>query len=356
MKKRKKSSNKGKMIVLIVLSFIVILAIGGYFYFVYTISAVDKDNKTDIYIKVKQGETMSSLADELKKKDLIHQPLIFTYYAKYLQQTELKEGQYIVNKTMNAKNIIDKFVNGEQAKAPALTIPEGLNIPQTAEKISAYTNLKDADVMAQLNDKVFVKKMIEKYPNLITDNVLQEGIKYPLEGYLFPATYTFPVGDKPTVQQIAEEMIQKTDKVITPHLEEIKKTNLSVNQFLAFTSLLEKEATAHTDRSKIASVFYNRLEAKMPIQSDVTVLYALNKTGTTFVSYKDIKVDSPYNTYLIDHLPIGPISNSSELSINAALNPAKTDYYYFLADTETGDVYYAKTLKEHNRLAAKHVK
>lgn len=356
MKKRNKSSNKGKMIVLTVLSLIVLVAIGGYLYFNYSIKAVDKTNKTDVYIKVKSGETVGTLATELADKELIRQPLLFKYYVKYLNQTQLREGQFAVNKAMSAKEIIAQFVSGDEASAPSLTIPEGLNLPQTATKIAKYTGLKEKDVLIQMNDQVFVKQMIAKYPKLLTNSVLKEGVMYPLEGYLFPATYSFAVGDKPSVQEIVEQMINKSNEVIEPRLAAIKETNLSVNQFLAFTSLLEKEATAHTDRSKIASVFYNRLAAKMPIQSDVTVLYALKKTGTTFVSYDDIEVDSPYNTYQIDHLPIGPISNSSELSIDAALKPADTAYYYFLADTETGEVFYAKTLKEHNKLAAEHIK
>jgi UPF0755 protein len=118
-------------------------------------------------------------------------------------------------------------------------------------------------------------------------------------------------------------------------------------------SLIEEEATAKTDREKIASVFYNRLRVGMPLQTDPTVLYALGKHKDR-VYYKDLKVNSPYNTYIHNGLPPGPIANAGEMSIRAALQPAETDYMYFLA-TPNGEVIFTKTLKEHNREKAKYI-
>jgi UPF0755 protein len=118
-------------------------------------------------------------------------------------------------------------------------------------------------------------------------------------------------------------------------------------------SLIEEEATQKTDREKIASVFYNRLEIGMPLQTDPTVLYALGEHRDR-VFYKDLKVDSPYNTYKVKGMPPGPIANAGEMSIIAALKPAQTDYLYFLA-TSTGEVIFTKTLEEHNQQKAIHI-
>ena len=119
------------------------------------------------------------------------------------------------------------------------------------------------------------------------------------------------------------------------------------------SSLIEEEATGFTDRQKISSVFYNRLAKGMPLQTDPTVLYALGKHKQR-VLYEDLKINSPYNTYVVKGLPVGPIANSGKHSVEAALEPAQTDYYYFLA-APTGEVYYAKTLEEHNALKQKYI-
>ena len=128
----------------------------------------------------------------------------------------------------------------------------------------------------------------------------------------------------------------------------MKAKNWDVHQLLTLSSLIEEEATGFTDRQKISSVFYNRLAKGMPLQTDPTVLYALGKHKQR-VLYEDLKVNSPYNTYVVKGLPVGPIANSGKHSVEAALEPAQTDYYYFLA-APTGEVYYAKTLEEHNAL------
>ncbi len=128
---------------------------------------------------------------------------------------------------------------------------------------------------------------------------------------------------------------------------------LSVHQLLTMASLIEEEATEKVDRDQIASVFYNRIDAGMPLQTDPTVLYAKG-VHEKRVYYKDLEIDSPYNTYKNIGLTPGPIANAGKSSIEAALNPAKTDFYYFLA-TPMGDVMFSKTLAEHNEKKAKHL-
>jgi UPF0755 protein len=152
---------------------------------------------------------------------------------------------------------------------------------------------------------------------------------------------------------MVEVMLQKTQNVLGNYDEVRKKKNLTIHQLLTMSSLIEQEATAKADRKLIASVFYNRIDKGMPLQTDPTILYAQGKHKDK-VLYSDLEVSSPYNTYQHTGLPPGPISNAGEISIDAALNPDKTDYYYFLAKPD-GSIIFSKTLDEHNREKAKYI-
>ncbi|MFL6555073.1 MAG: endolytic transglycosylase MltG, partial [Bacillus sp. (in: firmicutes)] len=145
----------------------------------------------------------------------------------------------------------------------------------------------------------------------------------------------------------------KTRTVVSAYSEESKKKKLSVHQLLTMASLIEEEATEKADRKTIASVFYNRMKKGMMLQTDPTVLYAQGKHKDR-VLFEDLEVDSPYNTYQNTGLPPGPIANAGKSSIEASLEPEKTDYYYFLA-TKEGAVIFTKTLEEHNKAKEKYI-
>lgn len=198
--------------------------------------------------------------------------------------------------------------------------------------------------MEKVNSEEFINSMMASYPELITEEVLDSNIRYPLEGYLFPATYAFYEEDV-TLDDIVIPMIEKTNDVINEYQSLIAEKEMTVHELLTFASLLEEEATEKTDRETIASVFYNRLEIGMPLQTDPTVLYALGGHKER-VLYEDLEVQSPYNTYVNPGLPPGPIANAGVVSIEAALNPTDTDYLYFLADKE-GNNHFAKSYDEH---------
>ena len=207
-------------------------------------------------------------------------------------------------------------------------------------------------VFATLNDEKFIKSMQDKFPSLLTDDIFQKDIKYPLEGYLFPATYDFEE-KTPSLETIVTAMLKQTEKVLQEYEAQMTEQEFSTHKLLTMASLLEEEATEKVDRSKIASVFYNRLDKGMPLQTDPTVLYAKGKHSER-VYYKDLEINSPYNTYKFKGLPPGPIANAGKASIKAALEPEKTKYLYFLATPE-GDVLYSKTLAEHNTKKAEHI-
>jgi len=234
-----------------------------------------------------------------------------------------------------------------------LTVPEGYSIDQIAELISKHIDMSKEDILKELDNKETIQQFRDKYPGLLNDQMLNKKVKHPLEGYLFPATYSFYT-DNPALTAIIDPMIEKTYDMIGKYDEKIASKKMDIHELLTMASLIEKEATEKADRHLISSVFYNRLEKEMPLQTDPTVLYALGKHKKRTM-YKDLEVDSPYNTYKVKGLPPGPISNAGESSIEAALNPADSQYLYFLAEHGTGKVYYAKTLEEHNKLKAKYI-
>ena len=227
-----------------------------------------------------------------------------------------------------------------------------MQLKEIAQIIAKSVNKPEKEVFNQLNDKALIKTMMAKYPDLLTNEILNLNIKYPLEGYLYPATYSF-YKKNPSIEDIVLEMLDKTQKVLAAFTQERKEKKQTIHQLLTMASLIEEEATAKADRGKIASVFYNRINKGMPLQTDPTVLYAEGRHKEK-VYYQDLEVSSPYNTYKNTGLPPGPISNAGIISIEAALHPDKTDFLYFLA-TPDGRIIFTKTLAEHNQEKAKYI-
>ncbi|HAX1447431.1 TPA: endolytic transglycosylase MltG, partial [Enterococcus faecium] len=191
-----------------------------------------------------------------------------------------------------------------------------------------------------------------KFPELLESASKAENTKYRLEGYLFPATYDYYTST--SLKDLVIEMVNKTNTVMQNYYSAIKQKNLTVQEVLTLASLVEKEGVKENDRKNIAQVFFNRIKANMPLQSDISVLYALGE-HKELVTYEDTAVDSPYNLYTNTGYGPGPFDNPSEEAIKAVLEPAENDYYYFVADTSTGNVYFAKTYEEHMELVEKYV-
>ncbi|AQY51218.1 aminodeoxychorismate lyase [Listeria weihenstephanensis FSL R9-0317] len=348
--------SKSRMITIIISSIAVILVaitVGGYFYVNSQLQAVDTADKKAVIVDIPAGSKVSEIGDILQNNNVINSSMIFTYYVKYKNETNLKAGKYKLNPSMTVEQIVSELKKGEVVAPSKLVIPEGYTLDQIADRMVNYQpTLKKEDILKVMDDKAFINELITKYPDTVTNDVLAANIKHPLEGYLYPATYEF--SGKTDIKTMISDMVKTTDANIAQYKPELTKQKMSVHKFLTMSSIVEKEATANVDRNKIASVFYNRLKANMPLQTDPTVLYALGKHKSRTM-YKDLKVDSPYNTYKNKGLPPGPISNSGKTSMEATLHPEKTEFLYFLANTKTGQVYFSKTLEEHNKLKEEHI-
>lgn len=347
----------GRKTVLIVcavlLAAIVIAGVGSFFYIRSAFQPVAPNDRTPVHVSIPVGSSAADIAEQLERKRLIKSTAVFRFYVRWKNESGFQAGEYELTRAMPMARIIELLQTGRSLKIGLkLTIPEGSQLVQIAAIIAAKTGYKQEDVMKLLNDRAYIEQLRRTYPELLTADIFQRGIRYPLEGYLFPATYVF-ADQKPPLPEIIEAMVAKTAEVLGQYKEMMKEKQLSPHRLLTMSSLIEEEATEKADREKIASVFYNRLRIGMPLQTDPTVLYALGKHKDR-VLYKDLQVDSPYNTYIHQGLPPGPIANAGEMSIEAALQPAATDYLYFLA-TPAGDVIFTKTLAEHNREKAKYI-
>ena len=324
-----------KIVAIVAIAFVLISGIVGLFGYNYVKSALkpmDPDATKTIAVEVPIGSNLSSISTLLEKKGVIKDARVFKYYAKFKNESQFQAGNYDLTQAMTFDELIESLKTGKVYRKPVftMTIPEGLTLEQIGNIVEKKTPYTQKEFMDLVTSDAFVQQMKAKYPELVTDAVLADNIRHDLEGYLFPATYSY-FEEKPSLESIVDEMVGAMDKVVKNYNDVLTEKKMSVHQLLTFASLLEREATAQTDRETIASVFYNRIDQGMPLQTDPTVLYALGSHKDR-VLYEDLEVDNAYNTYKNKGLPPGPIAGAGKTSIEAVLNPSKTDYLYFLAD------------------------
>ena len=346
-----------KIVSIIVLALTVIIAgtaIGGFIFVNSAVKPADPGNKEEKTVEIPIGSTIDGISRILEENGIIKNATVFKYYIKFRNEADFMAGEYSLSPSMTFQEIIDKLKTGKVMEEPVfvITIPEGKQLKEIAKIISEKTDHNEEELLAFLDSKEFIEKMMNQYPDLLTEEILKDNIKHPLEGYLFPATYSY-YEENPSMEDLVVPMIDKTNDVLKDYMEAMNERGLTVHELVTMSSLIEEEATEKVDREKISGVFYNRLEEGMPLQTDPTVLYAHGEHKER-VLYKDLEIDDPYNTYKYPGLTPEPIANAGVSSIEAALYPAETDDMYFLATPE-GDVLFSKSLEEHNRKKAEHI-
>ncbi|KOS61001.1 endolytic transglycosylase MltG [Lysinibacillus agricola] len=347
-----------KIVAIVTIAFVLILGIVGLLGYNYVKSAlkpIDPDATKTIAVEVPIGSSLGSISTLLEKEGIIKDSRVFKYYAKFKNESKFQAGDYDLTQAMTFDELIESLKTGKVYRKPVftMTIPEGLTLEQIGNIVEKKTPYTEKEFMDLVTSDTFVQQMKANYPELVTDAVLADNIRYDLEGYLFPATYSY-FEEKPSLESIVDEMVGAMDKIVKNYSDVLAEKKMSVHQLLTFASLLEEEATAQTDRETIASVFYNRMDQGMPLQTDPTVLYALGSHKDR-VLYEDLEVDNVYNTYKNKGLPPGPIAGAGKTSIEASLNPSKTDYLFFLADKE-GVNHFSKTYDEHLQKVEKYLR
>ncbi|MGM0302299.1 UPF0755 protein [Enterococcus sp. AZ048] len=333
-----------------------ILAISGYNYVSAGLKPLDRNDKKLVQVEVPSGSSNRQIGDILEDGDVIRDGMVFNFYTKFKNLTNFQAGYYQFSPNMTLDQISKELQQGGSAEplddASKLTVPEGYDVDKIASLIAKKTDFKKEDFIKVMKDEKFFDQLKNQYPELLTDAGNAKDVRYRLEGYLFPATYN--VHKNRSLEDLVTQMVDTTNQVLTPYYSKIKEKGLNVQEVMTLASLVEKEGVTQSDRKKIAQVFFNRIDQQMPLQSDISILYALGEHKEV-VTIKDTQVDSPYNLYTNAGYGPGPFDNPSQEAILAVLDPTENDYIYFVADISTGKVYYAKTYEEHMELVEKYV-
>lgn len=349
-----------KIVLLVVSVLLIVIAIFGFTLYRYInagLQPLDKNNEKLVQVYIPEGSSNKKIANILEEDKVIKSGMVFNYYAKFKNLTDFQAGYYQMSPNMTLDEVGATLRAGGTANPTQLadgkvTIPEGYDIEKIGDAIAENTDFKKEQFIELMQNQDFFNSMKEKYPDLLESAAAAEGVRYRLEGYLFPATYDYNKDDK--LEDFVGQMIEKANTVIEPLIPTIHAKNMTVHQVLTLASLVEKEGVSDNDRKKIAQVFFNRVAANMPLQSDISILYALGE-HKELVTYEDLEVDSPYNLYKNTGYGPGPLDSPSEQAITAVLNPEPNNYLYFVADISTGKVYFAETYDEHNELVEKYV-
>ena len=340
----------------LILSLLIIAVVGftllGGFYFLMN-NPVSSDSEI-VKFEIKSGTGKTTIIDDLAKNNLIKSKYAGYMYIFLHSGLNLQAGTYNINKGDKMSEIITQISKGDtrrSAETIKITFKEGKTIDEYATIIAAnFETITEDDFKEAVKDKEFLKLMIDKYW-FLTDDILKTGIRYPLEGYLFPETYNFYLTSNS--KDIIKIFLNQTEKVLNKYKDQIEHGNYSVHEILTMGSIIEKEANSKSDRKQVSQVIYTRLSKKMSLGMDVTAFYGAGITAQEFEALRYaqekqniLNADNPYNTRNSKKigLPIGPICNPSDMSIDAALNPSEGNYVYFYA--VQGKDYFFETSSE----------
>ena len=328
----------------------VLVAVSIVFALIYLrgLGAVDPDNDETVSVNIPSGSGASAIVEILDDEGLVKNRTCAKIHARIGGYDSLQANTYMFSRQMTLPEMMEAINTGDfnYVSKEQFTIIEGATVPQAAEAMAEVLPYTADEITAKLADKTYLGQLINKYW-FLTDEILAEGIMYPLEGYLYPETY-FVTDEEASIEDITETMLDQTDEILSERRDDIESMDMTVHQFLSLSSVVESESLFKKDRPKIAGVFINRLNADMPLQSDITVLYALQEKRVA-VTNADLQVDSQYNTYKNTGLPIGPVCMASAGTMDDVLNYEKSDYYYFFAK-EDGSVVYSETYEEHQKV------
>lgn len=350
MKKNKK--------LIVILSVIVGLILVGIVTLMILLSPVSKSIDI-VEFTVKKGEGKEKIVENLKDAKLIKSKYATFIYIVLSGKKNLQAGSYEFSRNMSVKDIITSLSTGDVVNVKRdevrITFKEGDTLKNFVTMVANETNIDYDEAIKKLSDKAYLKGLIADYW-FLTDDILDEDIYFPLEGYLYPETYNFY--KETNIEQVIRKVLNVTNERLEPLKSKIENSKYNIHELLTIASIAEKEANTNSDRAMVTQVIYKRLGLNMALGMDVTSYYGVQKEMTEVITQLDLNDKNPYNTRVTTFigLPVGPICNPSIGSINAALEPADTDYLYFVADILTGKVYFAKTNEEFNALVKKYVK
>lgn len=335
-----------KKVVLIIIALGIFCVIGAVSLYFIQIQPVNKKDGEIIRVEIQEGSGTVTIAKLLEEKNAIKNATAMKIYTKFHDIKNLQAGKYDIDNSEDLATVISHIQNGEVVNEEVkITFVEGKNMRSIAKVIAENTSNTEQDVFDLLEDEEYIDSLIEKYW-FLTDDIKNEDIYYPLEGYLLPDTYIFENEDV-SVKTIFNVMLNYMDSFLTQNKEDIK---YNIHELMTLASIAELEGVSDEDRQEIVGVLVNRLNKNMSLGSDVTAYYAFKvDMGERNLYVKELKTENPYNTRgpnMNGKLPVGPICNPSREAILAAINYKETENLYFVAD-KNKKVYFTKTNEEH---------
>ena len=344
--------SKTKKMILIPFILFLIMIISFVIIFIYSLSPVDRKNENIITFNIEKGWGKNKIVTELKKNDLIRSEFFSKVILK-LKNKELYAGTYKLSKDLSTNEIFEKISNQENIENEGITITfvEGKRLTTYITQIAENFDFTENEINNKINDTDYLKKLIDKYW-FLTEEILNEDIYYPLEGYLYPDTYEFKKNS--TIEEIIEKFLNNMQSKLEDYKDDVEIGKYKIHEYITLASIIELEGVNSTDRANVAGVFYNRLNRGMSLGSDVTTYYAVKKDFSKELTQNDLDSCNKYNTrgICVKGLPIGPICNAGLSSISAAIEPTENDYLYFVAD-KNKKTYFSKDGTEHASTVAK---
>lgn len=328
---------------------------------------VDPDDQTTVTFKIDQGDYVSTIGNHLVEQGLLRNKGIFKYMVMFKGVTsDIQYGTYQLSPSMNVSEIIDILSSGTSSVERSITIIPGWTVEDIADYFLSIGAIDSREEFLSLcnNEEIFASVSHQVKQAVETGTVKER--KYLLEGYLAPDTYR--VFTTASAESLIKTLLSQTELVMDDIYASIEAneavaegsfvSTLTQDQTIILASMIEKEAGTADDYARVSAVFHNRLARGMRLESDPTIKYT---TGSTdfILSSDEINLQSAYNTYVIDALPVGPICNPSKAAIEAALHPSQTyideGYLYFCSkDPNSGELYFSRTLEEHEAAVAQY--
>ena len=333
---------KRVIIQLLILLFFIVAAV--FFYYNNSLKPVASfENSKTISITIPNGANSKKIGEILENNDIIRNKNVFIIYSKMNDlDSKYRAGTYEINNSLSVKDISEILLSGKGfSETIRFTIPEGYEIRMIIDRL----------VELGLGERENYEKILEEADfdyNFLVNIDRQEA---KLEGYLFPDTYEVYKNTKE--RDIIDKMLKRFNEVFNDdYKRRAEELDMTIDEIITLASIIEREAKTDEDRKLISSAFHNRLKNNMYLQSCATVQYILKERKENLL-YKDLEVQSPYNTYKNPGLPPGPIASPGLKSIEAALYPENTEYLYFFAKDDGSHVF-SKTFKEHLQLQNKY--
>lgn len=296
------------------------------------------------FFKIQRGQSLKDVSFSLQKQGIINNALLFLWYGEITgRDKEIKAGAYTIPSPSRVKDLFDLFQKGSNARVTVL-LPPARTLKEDIKKISEAGVFIDEQIF--FSPPLEVKSKYRFFGDMPNNS--------SLEGFLFPDTYQFEPEE--STEDIALAILDNFNKKFKPEwYEALKKDKRSVYETVTMASILEKEVKSLAEKKIVSGMLWKRLALGMPLQVDSSINYLTQKNSPA-ATYADTAIDSPYNTYKYSGLPPGPIANPGEESLEAAVYPQSSGYWFYLSRQDTGETIFSQTYQEHLRAKARYLK